>query len=197
MTRKSFKQSGAALIVSLLMLLVLTILVITTVNTSKVDSRIAYNAQTQQEAEAAANQVIQVLLSDYRCFTRWGSDIDLTPAAGVRPCGAGNPAWSPLTSPSYIQDTIPMNKGSYTVKIYRPICVGYFDTGEGGDCPATSQGIILDCKSAHWDVKVESIDTNTGAKAVFHQGVKVNVSRISPFYDGYTLDQNLQTYCSS
>ena len=66
--RCSRRQAGAALVTSLLMLLVLTIIAITTVQTTSVDSRIAYNTQVQQEAEAVGQRVIADIISDIKNF---------------------------------------------------------------------------------------------------------------------------------
>lgn len=181
------RQKGAALVVSLLMLAVLTILALTTVNTSSVDMKIAYNAQMQAEVEAAAQLQVESLLSNYRNFTTWDQN---------SPCATCT-TWNPTTNPPSKSNPITINGQPYTVVFYRPICIGYADVGAGGDCSASSQGVVLSCNSAHWDVKVEVQDANTGAKTIFHQGVRMAInSSETGHYNGPVLDANLRNYCS-
>jgi Tfp pilus assembly protein PilX len=58
------RQRGAVLVVSLLMLVVVTLLAVSSVNSGTVNLRIVDNMRAQQEAEAAAQQAIEVVLSD-------------------------------------------------------------------------------------------------------------------------------------
>jgi len=66
---KSWKcQTGATLVVSLLMLIILTLIAVTAINTSSIDLRIVHNLQLQQEAEAAAQQAIEQVISSIANF---------------------------------------------------------------------------------------------------------------------------------
>lgn len=62
------RQTGATLVVSLLLLLVLTVLAVSVINSTSVDLRIARNMQYQQEVEAAAQQTIEQVLSSSANF---------------------------------------------------------------------------------------------------------------------------------
>ena len=94
--RCSRRQAGAALITSLLMLLVLTIIAITTVQTTSVDTRIAYNNQVQKEAEATGQRVIADIISDIKNFY----NLDLAP------------------------DNKTITAGNLEVVVTKPVCVG-------------------------------------------------------------------------
>ena len=99
--RCSRRQTGAALITSLLMLLVLTIIAITTVQTTSVDSRIAYNTQVQQEAEAVGQRVIADIISDIKNFYNPAAkDItvgNLKAAVKIPVCVGEGPIRDPVT----------------------------------------------------------------------------------------------------
>jgi len=58
------KQSGAALVVSLLLLLVMTVLAVTSINTSRVNLLIVRNLQDKADTESGALQAIETFLSD-------------------------------------------------------------------------------------------------------------------------------------
>lgn len=99
--RCSRRQAGAALITSLLMLLVLTIIAITTVQTTSVDTRIAYNNQVQKEAEATGQRVIADIISDIKNFynpaTKSVTAGNLKVAATKPVCVGEGPIRDPVT----------------------------------------------------------------------------------------------------
>lgn len=63
-----YRQRGAVLVVSLLLLTVLTMLVIATVNTGTINLRIVDNFRSQQEAEAFTQVAVNDFLSDIQNF---------------------------------------------------------------------------------------------------------------------------------
>lgn len=65
------RQRGAVLVVSLLLLIVMTLLAVTAINISSVNLRIVGNMQLQQEAEANAQQAIEVIMGDVSYFTNF------------------------------------------------------------------------------------------------------------------------------
>ncbi|MEE9102208.1 MULTISPECIES: PilX N-terminal domain-containing pilus assembly protein [Pseudomonas] len=62
------RQAGTALVVALLMLVVMTLLGISAINSSTVNQGIIFNAQTQQAAEAAAQDGIEQAISSIDAF---------------------------------------------------------------------------------------------------------------------------------
>lgn len=65
---KASRQTGAALVVALLMLVVMALLGISAISSSTVNQSIIFNVQTQQEAEAAAQDAIEQTISSINTF---------------------------------------------------------------------------------------------------------------------------------
>lgn len=63
------QQQGAALVVSLMLLVILTLLAVSTINTTTVNMRIVNNMQDRQQAELAAVMALEYVLSDDTRFT--------------------------------------------------------------------------------------------------------------------------------
>ncbi|SCZ51618.1 PilX N-terminal domain-containing pilus assembly protein [Thiohalomonas denitrificans] len=66
---KTPRETGAVLIVSLLMLVVLTLLGVSAVNTGVVNLRVVGNMQAQTRAELATEHAVREFLSDISNFT--------------------------------------------------------------------------------------------------------------------------------
>ena len=73
MTLDKNKQSGATLLVSLVMLVVLTLFVVSSINLTNVNLRIAGNMQAQTEASAAAQHVIEQAISSNSTFANYAT----------------------------------------------------------------------------------------------------------------------------
>ncbi len=65
---KANRQTGAALVVALLMLVVMALLGVSAISSSTVNQSIIFNVQTQQEAEAAAQDAIEQTISSISAF---------------------------------------------------------------------------------------------------------------------------------
>lgn len=163
------RQSGATLVVSLIMLVVLTLLVVSAIRSSNTNLRIAGNMQVQAEATAAAQQVIEQVI-----------DVD-------------NPVdFTTITAPQ----TIMVSAGavSYNVVVAKPTChntVPILSTDpslnpkdeDDRKCIGDSNGeIILDangnpipnqttCTQQQWELQADVSDDKSGAKISQHQGV--------------------------
>lgn len=73
------RQQGAALIVTLIMLMAITLLAMTAINTSTISLRVTDNVRTVQEQEAALAQGIEIFVSDPQHFHAeqgWQGEID-------------------------------------------------------------------------------------------------------------------------
>lgn len=163
------EQSGATLVVSLIMLVVLTLLVVSAIRSGNTNLRIAGNMQVQAEAAAAAQQVIEQVVD------------------------ADNPDdFTAITAPQ----TIVVSAGamSYNVVVAKPTCnntVPILSTDpslnpkdeDDRKCIGESSGeIILDasgnpipnpttCNQQQWEVRADVVDDKSGAKISQHQGV--------------------------
>lgn len=63
------RQEGAALIVALFILVMMTMLAISSINMSTVNLRIVGNMQWQKQMDAAAQEAIETVMSQYTLFT--------------------------------------------------------------------------------------------------------------------------------
>lgn len=159
------KQSGATLIVALVMLVVLTLLVISAIRSSNTNLRIAGNMQLQEEAVAAAQQATEIVLSN---------NFTVNPAATT------------------VQVTI--GQTTYTAAVSAPTCTGSkpvlnSDPNIPNECissgTAQNTGIIFAsapalggtswCYDQQWEVGTNVSDATTGASTTMHQGVALKV----------------------
>ena len=176
------KQSGATLLVALVMLVVLTLFAITAINFTNINTRIVGNQQFKKEAESAAQQAVEQIIS---------SDFTTNPVATAVNVDINNDGTN-----------------DYIVQVAKPAClttkpiqlleldititddqncfksakgpIGLFGmTGGGG------AGNSL-CSNTQWDVQATVTDSGatgssgSGAKAVVHQGVAKRVKIGTP-----------------
>lgn len=93
------------------MLIVLTLLAVTAINTTSIDLRIARNMQVQQEAEAAAQEAIEQVISNIASFntptpqTITVNDLAVAVAApqclGERPASGYSAVWGLAPQDTY------------------------------------------------------------------------------------------------
>ena len=98
------RQSGATLVVALLMLTVLALLGVSAVTGSTVNLRIVYTMQTQQEAEGAAPAAIEEVISTIASFNSptthsftvagYDVDVDAPECLGAQPAPGYSATWA-------------------------------------------------------------------------------------------------------
>ena len=175
------KQSGATLLVALVMLVILTLFAITAINFTNINTRIVGNQQFKKEAESAAQQAIEQIIST-----------DFT------------------TNPLATDVNIDINNdgtNDYVVKIAKPVCLTTkpiqlleLDIAITDDQPCfksakvTTTGFIGAtagagnslCSNTQWDVQATVTDSGStgssgsGAKVVSHQGISKRVAVGTP-----------------
>jgi Tfp pilus assembly protein PilX len=141
-------QGGAALVVSLIMLVLITLLVIAALNLGASNFRAISNTQFREEAIAAANFAIQ---------NRIQSTFDTAPA--------------PSTIPVDINHD---GTDDYSV-VVTPTCVSAA-VAESADPSSVSLPPIMSAASTWntvWDIAASVTDADTGAAVVVHTGVRV------------------------
>lgn len=156
------RQSGMTLLVSLIMLVVLTLFAITAIRTGNIGFKIVGNQQAQKLMEAAAQQAIEQSISNLGNF----DPVSVIPpgaTAAQRVCvnaTFGDPlvAIPPATCASGTQvDVMPVRcistKRSQFDSLTQPT--------------ATYDNL--------WEIVATVTDTLTGAKATYHQGVKIRM----------------------
>jgi Tfp pilus assembly protein PilX len=189
---RAHRQRGATLFIGLVMLVILTLFALSAFQTSTTNLRTTGNMQSREEAQNAAQQVIDQVIST--------ADFSTNPAAAIlTPCGAANVACVDLTNGLGIVTT----PADYTVRLSpAPTCIriatilntdlNLDNLGELGCASGQSQqwGIAgLDtaasfslCVNSVWDVTAEATSTS-GTKVTVSQGVSVRGPKtdISPY----------------
>jgi len=156
------RQQGATLLVALIMLVMLTLFAVSAIRTGNIGLKIVGNQQTQKFMEASAQEAIEQVLSNLGNFD---------PAAVIAPtttvvqliCVNGQPPVI-TTSPS----TTACTSGK-PVDISPARCIS----------SARSQYDSLTQPMATfdnvWEITATVTDSLTGAKAVYHQGIKMRM----------------------
>jgi len=156
-----FRQHGATLITSLVMLVVLTLLVISAIRSSSTNLRIAGNMQVKEEAIAVAQQATELVISNNF---------------------SGNPAAAASSVPADINHDGVID---YVTQIQTPVC------SNSVNLPANAPGLPPNCYASgkydpngmggsncagqQWEVRTTVNDVATGATAALRQGVAVTV----------------------
>jgi hypothetical protein len=171
MSRALRRESGSALIVSMILLVILTLIVISVIKSTTVNSRVAGNLQVQKESQAAAQQAIEAVLS---------TDFPDAPVASTSVVNVINAASGAAG-------------GQYSVTVPAPKClnvapikVSQLNTSDPGDvycfasststAPGVAGGNSL-CSNSQWDLQATATPASgNGAQVVLHQGIAVRVA---------------------
>lgn len=160
------RQSGATLVVSLIMLVVLTLLVVSAIRSSTTNLSIAGNMQVQEEAAAAAQQAVeQVITTDFTSATLTTQSIPVTVGATTYNVSIPKPTCSnsvPLLS------TDPSLSAADTSD---QLCFEGLDTDIILDASGKPVPKQTKCNRQQWDIEADITDNVTGAKVTLHQGV--------------------------
>lgn len=143
------QQSGSTLLVALIMLVLLTLVAVSAINSTTTSLQMVGNAQFREEANAAAQQAIEKVISTdtFQTVAPTPQNID------VNNDGAADYTVTFAPAPSCIS--------------VKPVVVG--DPGVPNIC-ASSIGAV--CYWTVWDIRAVVSDVNTGASVTLHQGVK-------------------------
>ena len=156
------RQGGMTLLVSLIMLTVLTLFAVTAIRTGNIGFRIVGNQQAQKLMEAAAKQAIEQTVSNLGNFDA-GTPIAPSNTVAQRICvnaNSGDPvvAIPPATCASGTQvDVAPVRCISTKRSLYDSLT----------QATATYDNT--------WEIVSTVTDSLTGAKATYHQGVKIRM----------------------
>ncbi|HEX8989724.1 MAG TPA: PilX N-terminal domain-containing pilus assembly protein [Rhodocyclaceae bacterium] len=164
------RQSGATLVVGLVMLVVLTLLVISAIRAGNINLRIAGNSQVHEEVAAAAQQATEQVIS---------TNFTANPVAQTIPVTIGNSNYTVTVPAQACTASLPLTNASLdpTNPADAP-CISSStaqNTGlmvQGAVTPAAGQSW---CYAQQWDVEARVTDNNSGATAVTHQGVALRV----------------------
>ena len=168
------REIGAALPVSLILLVLLTLIVVSIIKSSNVNSKVAGNMQIQKESEAAAQQAVEAVIS---------TPFYAAPASSVVAVDIDNDGANDYS--------VSVSKPScQTVK---PIKLSELDIANNSDQPCFSSGQMQNsgiigaggagslgnslCANQVWDIDAATADLHgSAAKVETHQGVGVRVA---------------------
>lgn len=172
LTRIARRQAGSALIISTILLVVLTLTVLSAIKSTTVNSKVAGNLQIKNEAEAAAQQAIEAVIT---------SNFQDAPVASSVAVNVSNAA----TSSSVGKFTVTVAKPSCRVVVpVKTLDLDVVNTPDDVAClmsssdprPGATNGDSA-CFTRHWDIQATATPTSSGnSKAVIHQGVSERVS---------------------
>ena len=152
------RQRGGALIMSLVLLVVITLLAVTSIRTSSLNLRSAHNMQLQQEAESAAQVVIEQVLSNLVWFTT--PQAQFTVADNVIP---GHETYGFFVDNRRCLDATPRAGDQ-------------LDTGaDFGERADGTDSFAAGVDNTIWEVRAGVEDVATGARAVIRQGVAIQM----------------------
>lgn len=172
------RQRGATLLITLVILLMLALIGFTAIGTSRMNQQVVGNAQFRQEAQAAAQQAIEYVLSS-QVFT---SNPDFVAANPIPIDVTGN------------------GTADYTaVMIPKPACIGVrkiktfeLDPTLDSDIPcyrssavssagvagAVAGSVESYCADSRWEISSGVQDPASSAKVELRQGVAIRISSI-------------------
>ena len=164
MCNRAGREGGMTLLVVLVMLVMVTLFVVSMVRLSSTNAIVIGNMQSQKVVEAEALQALEIALSDYDFFSdainnqnSWsGSAASISFAT----------MWSAY-KPTAAGTTTPATQS--TITVYRPQCV--YSTPASGYSALSN----VSPQDSDWDVRVDALDSVSGATIETHQGVKMRL----------------------
>jgi hypothetical protein len=146
------RQSGAAMVIGLIMLLMLTLIVVSAINSGAINLRISGNMQAQDEARSAAQHALENFVSSY---------------ANFYPTPAG-----PITANYDVNNA---GTSFYSVTVAKPVCKRAAQQIPPRIFPDCANGVKfgLYCWDTLWEVAATSVDTRTNVSQQVVQGVKI------------------------
>lgn len=163
-------QRGATLLVSMIFLVIITLMVVSAVKVSTLNTKMVGNLQSEKEAESAALQAIEALIS---------TDFTQLPTTRTETLDVGQ------------------SGATYNVTVAAPTCTGVkaiklseLDAANPADQPCYASGAAANtgivgaggggnslCSASNWDLSATAAMPSSGAStAATHQGVAVRVA---------------------
>jgi hypothetical protein len=171
---KKHKQQGATLLVGMIMMVVLTLLVVFSLRSGNTNLRIAGNMQTQAEAAAATQQVIEQVIEQIKVT----DDISLIPAQSL-PVSMGNVTYSVAVSAmTKCTMEIPMLNSSLDPSNANDVaCFESPDEDKAIRADGSLTTKPAACKMQQWDIEADVTDGTSGTKVTQVQGITVRVPK--------------------
>jgi Tfp pilus assembly protein PilX len=160
------KQSGATLVVSLIMLVVLMLLVVAALRYSNTNLRIVGNMQLKTETSAAAQQAIEQVI-DANTFVS-------NPIVQNITVNTGAASYTVTTTPTCVS-TRPVTNDELDV-INNPLDQYCLNGTANGALIEGSTGNVINtdpsaCLDQQWNISATANDTNSGTTTTVNQGI--------------------------
>ena len=162
------RQTGATLVVSLIMLVVITLLVVYSIRSGNTNLRIAGNMQTQQEAMAATHEVIEKVIDQIK-------NTDNLAGIAVQTATLPTGGVAQSTALTCILETPVLNQDLDPANAQDVPCFASPDTDLPIKADGTLSSRLSSCKQQNWEIQASVNDPTTGAQVTQVQGIAIRV----------------------
>lgn len=172
-----FHERGAALIVSMIMLILISLLAVASFRLGKSDLQIVGNMQSRKQALSAAQQTIEQVISN-TAFTT-------TPTNAIAlPCNGPNTACIDLNGDGVPDVNVSILLNCTANEPLLNSALNFSNANDAGCAEGASQNLGVAgvasnnslCSNNIWDAQATATDSVTGAQYVVDQGVAVRVA---------------------
>lgn len=175
------KQSGATLLVAMIMLILITLVVINTVNLGTSSIQTVSNMQHRNQATSAAEEALQEVISNKRFF-------ESPTTVFTTPCNGSYNAKCVDTNGDNVADvtvTLTPNPTCVQAKVLTNAELQMSDPEEAGCATPPAQEAFgmaaptnnSECARSIWEIRAEARDAVTETAVVVTQGISVSVQK--------------------
>ncbi len=159
-------QRGAALVVSLIMLVVITLFALAVINMSTVNLRVANNEQVKAQSVASAQQAIEQVAS-----TNFPANPQpVTVAVDIN--GDGKPDYSVAVAKPVCNNSVPIKLVELDIAQSSDVACFASATSSGSGAVGSAGSGNSVCSNTQWDLAATATEAvNSGATVTVHQGV--------------------------
>ncbi|RFC37138.1 MAG: Type II secretory pathway, pseudopilin PulG [Candidatus Nitrotoga sp. LAW] len=162
-------QRGSTLLVALVMLMLLTLVALSAMNASTTSIEVVGNAQFREEANAAAQQAIEGVISN---------NFTANPVSSVVTVNVGGTNYDAVVAVPTCKNTVPLINSELDANNPEDaVCLSSGSLQNTGVMNAS--GVLSTtqpwCYQQTWEVNATVNDSDTGASTSVHQGVSLRV----------------------
>ena len=170
---KRQSQSGATLIVSMIMLIVVTLLVVYSIRSGNTNLRIAGNMQRQSEALIASQQAIEQVIGQIKA----SNNINLIPAQNITVSSSGasyTVSTNSLGAPGACILQVPVQTSSLDPSKAADIpCFQSVDVDKPITSTGTAASTLSACNDQSWEIVATINDASSGTQLTQVQGINI------------------------
>lgn len=165
-------QRGSTLLVGLVMLVLLTLMAISAMNATTSGIQAVGNAQVREEANAAAQEGIEKIIS---------SNFTASPAASAVTVTFNGASYTAQVETPVCKKSVALTNSSLNASLAADqACLGSGAASNTGIMNASGVSVAMSestswCYQQQWDIRATVADANTGANTAVHQGISLKV----------------------